>query len=77
MMNRPKRKEYHGRIGKIYFTEKYIGELEEYCDQLEKALDKFVKYNADAWCCIEAPLDCPNDEADCEKCWKEWAMKDE
>lgn len=35
-MNRPARKDYHGRSGKIFFTEKYIKELEEYSENLEQ-----------------------------------------
>lgn len=87
-MNKPVRKEYHGRSGKIYFTEKYIKELEEYSKSLEQ------RCLSDEWnlSCLDKDykkLEKTLDQA-CEQLelmseahyisreeWKEWLMKDE
>lgn len=61
MMNRPVRKEYHGRSGKNYFTEKYIKELEEYSENLEQ------RCLSDEWDLTCLDKDCKNLEKALDK----------
>lgn len=58
---------------------KDMHKLEKYCKKLEKAIDKLVKQVSKNKC-PKNSLECDEwrrGKADCETCWKEWAMKDE
>lgn len=72
-MNRPHLENYYDKaltcLPPIYISreEQYIKALEQYCDELEKALD---------WACEELELMSEAHYISREE-WKEWLMKDE
>ena len=78
-MNRPKATNFMKEDGNIFLgvgsfvdVEKYSMALEEYCDVIEKALDKA--------CDMLATYDLaykPKREPKSTEDWKEWALKDE
>lgn len=85
-MNRPIKPNLNSmRSGKMLTIELYIGNLEKYCNELEKALDKACNIlNQDLYChdCrykYSNPSVCDNcgDGQIGEEKWKEWLMKEE
>lgn len=86
-MNRPKYELIYGqRSGKNLMFLNYVDELESYCDELEKALDKICNVVPNLqWdgcyccpCCLEKCLKSDSNKNVCDaKDWKEWCLKDE
>lgn len=74
MMNRPKMDSYD--LSTKYTMCAFIRDLEKYCNELEKALDKACELLEDCpLSMLDEELDCNNCTNDYAKCWKEWALK--
>lgn len=83
-MNRPNKEDYgtwkkcpEGWERRLHSID-YQLDLEKYCDELEKALDKVCELLEDCpLSTLDKELDCNNCTDDYAKCWKEWLLKDD